>query len=610
MSRTASIIVLLLLLPSAIHAQHLARMLESGPFATMPGKLLRLIEGPVTGGDLVDVAIADWDGDGRPDLLLGSGYGDLLHYRYLAHGIFAEPEAMISSPTRAYDWPPELRQVSPEVMDWNGDGHPDLVLGWGDQLLWYPHREGHIGAGQPMVLLDGTTVGDAVRQTAPDTSHLAPTAGDLDSDGDADLILGGDDGSIWWLANAGDGAWAAPQRITAGKQPLVVGRRARPCLADWDQDGAADLLIGDAEGRLWLCLQVGGEMSAPTQIPLSDDQRFRCLTPRLAPEGDEFWVGTAGGLIAKAVRTKHGGLVWRGYVQGRHPPLDVGQGAAVCPVDWDSDGDLDLLAGNRAGAVQLFERVDSPGDCLLRAGKTVRAASGVVKASDGCAWPRGADADGDGDMDLFVGTGAGRVELWINSGSFVRAGFLTVAGQPIRTSGPALVAPCDYDGDGDVDLFVGGKASVSSPPGEATIPPGKVAYFENVANSRHSLPVFSKGTLLSICIQPSSALADLDAAALGPQLTEPLDTTADGTTRFLLLADLGVFLFRTQNSRGSYPFLRVRSALRRLPPAVVPPVYSVCSCDLYGTGTPALLCGTDQYGMVLAYTNWLPDTVR
>lgn len=73
------------------------------------------------------------------------------------------------------------------------------------------------------------------------------------------------------------------------------------------------------------------------------------------------------------------------------------------------------------------------------------------------------DADGDGDLDLYVVTGGNEIpayngyyhdRLYMNdgSGNFSRSKDL----QEFRISGGS-VAPCDFDEDGDIDLFVGGR---------------------------------------------------------------------------------------------------------------------------------------------------------
>lgn len=78
--------------------------------------------------------VADWDGDGRRDLIVGAGSGEVRWYRNL--GSDAKPElsagaTLIGAGGNPASGPPTRSglRAKPVVVDWNGDGRPDLVVG-------------------------------------------------------------------------------------------------------------------------------------------------------------------------------------------------------------------------------------------------------------------------------------------------------------------------------------------------------------------------------------------------------------------------------------------------------------------------------------------------
>ncbi len=587
--------------------QWLGQILTEGPFFATSGQPLMLASGPATAGDGADIAIGDMDGDGMADLLAGSLYGDLVYYRCLGDNQWAAPQVLLNENDEIWRWPPVAKQASPELADWNGDGQLDLILGYGGKLFWYHRRGLQLGVGRSVCLPDGRPVAEVIGEMASAAGHLAPCAADFDGDGDVDLLLGSDDGYVWWVENqgsAGAGELAIPQLLGAGGTPLKVDGRARVCVGDYNSDGRQDLIIGDAAGHLWWCPGRSDGLASLRRInlPQRPSDWPGGLCPRLVVRTREIWLGDADGFIGRLDIVAAGKIGWRGYLVAEDVPLDVGRAAAVCALDWNGDGRLDLVAGNAAGEVAMYERLRPWDGWWLAPGKSIRTATGTLKAAGGYAWPRATDADGDGDIDLFVGTGAGTVELWVNSGGFIRVGPIAVAGQPIQTAGRATVAAVDYDRDGDVDLFVGSKCPEGLVRGSATIPSDRVAYFEHVANHRHSVPVFNKGALLDMYIGSSSHTgADLDARILKPQLVEPISSHIHSRTDFLVTADLGVFLFTTMRRRGDYPLLTSIPPSQQLPAPLLPAAYCAYLAESGQSGRPVLLCGTNEYGMVYAY---------
>jgi hypothetical protein len=135
-------------------------------------------------------------------------------------------------------------------------------------------------------------------------------------------------------------------------------------------------------------------------------------------------------------------------------------GPAVAAGDADGDGDVDVFFGAAADRESgLYLQVD-PGGFQRRAATALEADRAHEDVD--AAW---FDADGDGDLDIYVVSGgASRPagdphyadRLYLNDGS----GSLTIA--PVGTlpdwsASGSCVAPCDFDSDGDTDLFVGAR---------------------------------------------------------------------------------------------------------------------------------------------------------
>lgn len=149
------------------------------------------------------------------------------------------------------------------------------------------------------------------------------------------------------------------------------------------------------------------------------------------------------------------------------------QGIAACPVDWDADGDLDLLLGTHDGHVFLRLNQGSKQKPAFATESTAVQAGGKdlqVPAKSRCparspgrhAMPVAADWDGDGLWDLVTGSAIGAVYWFRNTGKegapvFAAAQRLVPVGSGAkpRLGERTQVAVADFDNDGRVDLLVG-----------------------------------------------------------------------------------------------------------------------------------------------------------
>jgi Pyruvate/2-oxoacid:ferredoxin oxidoreductase delta subunit len=149
------------------------------------------------------------------------------------------------------------------------------------------------------------------------------------------------------------------------------------------------------------------------------------------------------GYAAKALCYNVGGTGWADVTTDTLGDLNWGHGLAW--VDYDDDGDLDLFTTNRMVENVLY-RNDGFG-----ATSFVEATPAILADPSDCRGAAWGDYDGDGDLDVYVAIN-GPNRLYENAGS---GEFLDVTAAPLDDSGIGqTVSWVDYDLDGDVDLYL------------------------------------------------------------------------------------------------------------------------------------------------------------
>jgi hypothetical protein len=150
--------------------------------------------------------------------------------------------------------------------------------------------------------------------------------------------------------------------------------------------------------------------------------------------------------------------------------VEVGQAAAAFAVDWDSDGDFDLIVGNILGEVHLVQNEGSAGAPRFVPRGLLEAAGQPIRVEHGDAGPVVADWDCDGKPDLVVGCGDGSV-IWHRNVGEAASPRLTAA-QTLVSASPlgwkddshrkpgqwgvrAKVCVTEWNGDGKPDLLLG-----------------------------------------------------------------------------------------------------------------------------------------------------------
>lgn len=137
----------------------------------------------------------------------------------------------------------------PTFFDHNADGLLDLIIGNGyiydefgatNSSLYYYENTGTLSNPEFTFVTDNyESIGNFGRE------FIRPTFGDIDADGDDDMIIGESNGGIHFFENtAGAGNTANFVLNTANYFGLDVGTFSHPQLVDLDLDGLLDLVIG------------------------------------------------------------------------------------------------------------------------------------------------------------------------------------------------------------------------------------------------------------------------------------------------------------------------------------------------------------------------------
>ncbi len=247
-------------------------------------------------------------------------------------------------------------------------------------------------------------------------SYVVPAFGDVDGDGDQDLIAGKNNGTFSFFRNTGTATNPVFAEVTGGESPvngLDAGYYSTPALVDLDGDGKLDLVSGT----------------------LGDIRFFRNTGTLTSPSFSEL-TGSSN--------------PFNGIGGGNFFGVTLG--------DVDGDGDFDMVQGSLSGAFRFFENTGSATSPAFteKTGST-NPLNGITIG--GFLKPTLGDVDGDGDLDLFGSTGY-QTSFVLNAGTastpqFFHQGSLRnpLAGK--NTGNQGAVVLVDLDGDSDLDVVLG-----------------------------------------------------------------------------------------------------------------------------------------------------------
>lgn len=244
-------------------------------------------------------------------------------------------------------------------------------------------------------------------------NQSVPVFYDIDDDGDKDLFIGtanNPDGSIYYFVN--NGSVSAPEYLLVDSAYFgITGELSlAPTFGDIDDDGDADLVVGNFDGTLSLFRNTGSAASAQ--------------------------------FVFESLIQNNSGI-----------NIDAGVYARPVLIDFDLDGDLDLVLGRFNGQINYYRNVGSQSNYSF---ELVSDFFGGIDVGDNST-PFIADYDNDNDFDLFTGDRSGQIIHYRNDGSNSAPNWSLVTNEFIVQNFGSETAPvlCDIDNDTDPDLFVG-----------------------------------------------------------------------------------------------------------------------------------------------------------
>lgn len=309
-------------------------------------------------------AIVDYDADGDLDVLFGVLGGAFNAIRTTSENLYymenTGTNEFLMQTTRFVDMIDVGSESIVKFADLDGDGDSDMYVA--NKIRPENQRGSEISEYENVGSATAPSFKYKGAMDFESTYHQNPAFGDLDGDGDIDVILGKWNRDMSFYRNVGSSSHAEFSLVDDKFVSLTRGQNSTPALADLDNDGDLDLFVGEASGTLNY-YRNDGSSAEPKFVLVSD----------------------------------------------KYDEIDVGRRSFPTLVDIDGDGDYDLLVGSELDGVRIFMNVGTPE--LMRFED-----AGIIEGVrfQTLVTPEFIDIDGDGDLDLMAGGSSGGIQYFEN----------------------------------------------------------------------------------------------------------------------------------------------------------------------------------------------------
>ena len=418
--------------------------------------------GPVYAGlaDSYQVTITDLDGDGNPDIFLGTSTGGLYtlggydtpipFFQVLmgrGDGTFVDSVLYQQGTYNLAGSSGINTGLQIATADFNGDGKADLLV---------PNRNNVGTSPSSLLVLPGDGKGN-LGAPVSSPANLAPImviAADMNNDKKPDAVLIGlgtdENPKVSVLINQGNGTFAAEQDYTlaAAGTSLAVG--------DFNGDGFMDVAVGEGSSGVFVLLgQSNGTLGTAKMVDPSNASDL--VAGSLTGNGRADLVVVDAG-VAGTSQTTGALVVYLGNADGSFtaataPTTSATNYTVAALGDLNHDGILDLVvtgagaASSGGASTPTIYTLLGKGDGTFAAANTLAlgGADGVGANSIALA-----DFNKDGNLDVTAGNPNDYTEVLLGNGDGTLTGTLLALGQR-----PATVATADLLGNSYPEVLVG-----------------------------------------------------------------------------------------------------------------------------------------------------------
>jgi len=217
------------------------------------------------------ISMFDWNHKGAPDMCIGNYGGDILMLHNTGGATspaFPQPANYQRVKVPVAKSRPWGNLFAPCVFDWNKDGHPDLLVGEGSYSANAVYVLLNQSSGsEPKFVEDQRfylCYGDGREQ-------LVPTVVDYNGDGLPDVLVGDRKGTVGVYLNPG--GWKPGVELPLSSyiqfgNTDTLGMGVAPYAVDYNGDGLFDLLIGKTNGRISLAINKGTKSEPKFDAPI------------------------------------------------------------------------------------------------------------------------------------------------------------------------------------------------------------------------------------------------------------------------------------------------------------------------------------------------------